>query len=109
MGNTRPISHVAAETGISRACASKWMARYREHGELGLLDRPSVPHHQPTSDAAWWILRSARPDKAGVGIGGHQLHPEQARATSPRKKVSQPAPSSAEVTSCPGFRGSRRR
>jgi len=23
------------------------MARYREHGELGLLDCPSVPHHQP--------------------------------------------------------------
>ena len=49
---TRPLSHVAAEMGISRACASKWMARYREHGELGLLDRPSVPHHQPTATPA---------------------------------------------------------
>ncbi|HRF38594.1 MAG TPA: copper homeostasis protein CutC [Saprospiraceae bacterium] len=54
---TRPLSHVAAEMGISRACASKWMARYREHGELGLLDRPSVPHHQPTATPAETVTR----------------------------------------------------
>lgn len=46
---TRPIAHVAAEMGISRACASKWVNRYRRHGELGLVDRSSVPHHQPTA------------------------------------------------------------
>jgi hypothetical protein len=34
----RPISHVAAEMGISRACASKWVNRRRRHGELGLHD-----------------------------------------------------------------------
>ncbi|NKV51970.1 helix-turn-helix domain-containing protein [Rhodococcus hoagii] len=33
--------------GISRACASKWVHRYREFGESGLLDRPSIPHRQP--------------------------------------------------------------
>ena len=54
---TRPLSHVAAEMGISRACASKWMARYREHGELGLLDRPSIPHHQPTATPAETVAR----------------------------------------------------
>ncbi|MBF4478287.1 helix-turn-helix domain-containing protein, partial [Rhodococcus rhodochrous] len=54
---TRPLSHVAAEMGISRSCASKWMARYREHGELGLLDRPSVPHHQPTATPAETVAR----------------------------------------------------
>lgn len=32
---TRPIAHVAAEMGISRACASKWVNRYRRRGELG--------------------------------------------------------------------------
>ncbi|MCD2115145.1 helix-turn-helix domain-containing protein, partial [Rhodococcus rhodochrous] len=37
--------------------ASKWMARYREHGELGLLDRPSVPHHQPTATPAETVAR----------------------------------------------------
>ncbi|MFD8413994.1 IS481 family transposase [Streptomyces sp. NPDC059650] len=46
---TRPIAHVAAEMGISRACASKWVNRYRRHGELGLLDRSSTPRRQPTA------------------------------------------------------------
>ncbi|MGW5921674.1 IS481 family transposase [Nocardia fluminea] len=46
---TRPIAHVAAEMGVSRACASKWVNRYRRLGELGLADRSSVPHHQPTA------------------------------------------------------------
>jgi transposase len=44
----RPIAHIAAEMGISRACASKWVNRYRQYGELGLHDRSSTPHRQPT-------------------------------------------------------------
>lgn len=47
----RPITHVAAEMGISRACASKWINRYRQYGELGLHDRSSAPNHQPTATA----------------------------------------------------------
>jgi len=35
--------------GISRACASKWVHRHREFGDLGLEDRPSVPHRQPSA------------------------------------------------------------
>ncbi|MFA7431727.1 MAG: IS481 family transposase [Rhodospirillaceae bacterium] len=54
---TRPIAHVAAEMGISRACASKWVARYRQFGELGLLDRPSVPRRQPTATPAAVVAR----------------------------------------------------
>jgi transposase len=46
---TRPIAHVAAEMGISRATASKWVNRYRRHGELGLVDHSSVPARQPTA------------------------------------------------------------
>jgi len=53
----RPISHVAAEMGISRACASKWVNRWRRHGELGLHDRPSTPHHSPDATPAWVIER----------------------------------------------------
>ncbi len=45
---TRPISHVAAEAGVSRACLSKWKNRYDTHGEAGLRDRPSVPLCSPT-------------------------------------------------------------
>lgn len=53
----RPIAHVAAEMGISRQCASKWVARFRQFGELGLTDRPSTPHHQPTATPAETVTR----------------------------------------------------
>lgn len=53
----RPIAHVAAEMGISRACASKWVNRHRRHGELGLHDRPSVPHRQPAATPAVVVVR----------------------------------------------------
>jgi transposase InsO family protein len=53
----RPIAHVAAEMGISRQCASKWVNRHRRFGEAGLLDRPSVPHRQPTATPAQIVTR----------------------------------------------------
>jgi transposase InsO family protein len=43
--------------GISRACASKWVNRWRRYGELGLVDRPSVPRHSPTATPAWVIAQ----------------------------------------------------
>lgn len=46
---TRPIAHVAAEMGISRATASKWVNRYKQHCELGLVNRSSTPARQPTA------------------------------------------------------------
>lgn len=46
---TRPLAHVAAEMGISRATASKWVGRYRRFGEVGLHDRASTPIRQPTA------------------------------------------------------------
>lgn len=52
---TRPIAHVAAEMGISRACASKWVDRWCRHGEPGLLDRPSSPHRSPNATPAWVV------------------------------------------------------
>lgn len=44
---TRPIAHVAAEAGISRACLSKWNKRYEQHGPDGLEDRSSTPWTSP--------------------------------------------------------------
>ena len=32
---------------MSRQCLSKWKNRYDQHGEAGLVDRPSVPHRSP--------------------------------------------------------------
>ena len=48
----RPRAHVAAEMGISRQCASRWIARYLAEGEPGLRDRSSRPHRLPTRTAA---------------------------------------------------------
>ena len=53
----RPIAHVAAEMGISRTCASKWVNRYRQFGELALADRPSKPHQQPTATSGAVVAR----------------------------------------------------
>ncbi|MFI5436466.1 IS481 family transposase [Rhodococcus baikonurensis] len=49
---SRPIAHVAAEMGISRQCASKWVNRFKQFGDLGLQDRSSTPIHQPTATTA---------------------------------------------------------
>ncbi len=43
----RPAAHVAAEMGISRATAYKWLARYRAEGVAGLTDRSSRPRTSP--------------------------------------------------------------
>lgn len=43
----RPVAHVAAEAGISRRCLAKWYARWRAHGEDGLLDHSSRPTTSP--------------------------------------------------------------
>jgi transposase InsO family protein len=43
----RPVAHVAKELGVSRQCAHRWVNRYREAGEVGLLDRSSRPHRCP--------------------------------------------------------------
>ena len=44
----RPRAHVAAELGISRQCAGRWVARYLAEGESGLQERSSRPRNCPT-------------------------------------------------------------
>jgi transposase InsO family protein len=48
----RPVAHVAAEMGISRATAHKWLRRWRAEGEAGLHDRASRPHTTPHRTSA---------------------------------------------------------
>lgn len=43
----RPVSHVAAEAGVSRKCLAKWYSRWQSAGDAGLLDHPSVPVNSP--------------------------------------------------------------
>jgi transposase InsO family protein len=46
----RPREILAAEFAVSTRTVSKWVARYRAEGELGLLDRSSAPR---------WVHRTA--------------------------------------------------
>jgi len=48
----RPLAHVAAEAGLSRACLTKWRDRYAAEGEEGLIDRTSAPYARPTQAPA---------------------------------------------------------
>ncbi|WP_405670946.1 IS481 family transposase [Streptomyces sp. NBC_01530] len=48
----RPVAHVAAEMGISRPTAHKWIRRWHSEGESGLIDRPSRPRTTPHRTAA---------------------------------------------------------
>src|SRR5699024_8498632 len=52
---TRPVPPVAAAMGISRACASRWVNRWRRHGDSGLRDRSSTPHRSPNVTPAWVV------------------------------------------------------
>ena len=57
---TRPIAHVAAEIGISRATASKWVNRYKQFGDLGLIDQSSTPLRQVTATDGAVVARIER-------------------------------------------------
>lgn len=41
------VAHAAKAQGVSRQCAHRWIKRFREEGEPGLLDRSSRPRHCP--------------------------------------------------------------
>ncbi|MGW1399877.1 IS481 family transposase [Streptomyces sp. NPDC002405] len=73
----RPVAHVAAEMGVSRPTAHKWIRRWRSEGESGLLDRSSRPRRTPhrtaaTTEAAVCGLRRDRklgPARIGPILG----------------------------------------
>ncbi len=73
----RPVAHVAAELGISRVTAHKWVRRWRAEGEAGLADRSSkpltTPHRTPAViEARVCDLRRARklgPARIGPVLG----------------------------------------
>lgn len=41
------ITELCAMRGISRACAHKWIRRWKEYGESGLEELSRTPHHSP--------------------------------------------------------------
>ncbi|MEV3998686.1 IS481 family transposase [Streptomyces halstedii] len=56
----RPVAHVAAEMGISRPTAHKWLRRWHCEGEGGLIDRSSRPHRTPHRTTAATEARICR-------------------------------------------------
>ncbi|KPC64657.1 IS481 family transposase [Streptomyces chattanoogensis] len=64
----RPIAHVAAEMGISRTTAHKWLRRFVAEGEPGLRDRSSRPHttpHRTPADTETRVCRLRQDRKLG--------------------------------------------
>jgi transposase len=43
-----PLRRAAQRFQVSVPTASRWAGRYREHGVVGMTDRPSRPHRSPT-------------------------------------------------------------
>lgn len=76
----RPIAHVAAEAGISRRCLAKWYARWRSHGENGLLDHSSRPHaspartSEPLADLVEALRRQTKHGPARLAADLKRLH-----------------------------------
>ncbi|MEU9879004.1 helix-turn-helix domain-containing protein [Streptomyces phaeochromogenes] len=77
----RPIAHIAAEAGISRRClAAKWHARWRTHGEDGLLAPSSRPSAGPTrtsegiADLVEALRRQTRYGPARLAAELERLH-----------------------------------
>ncbi|MFD6174352.1 IS481 family transposase [Streptomyces coeruleorubidus] len=66
----RPVAHVAAEMGISRVTAHKWIRRWRSEGEPGLHDRPSRPRTTPHPGSSG---DASVPTAAGSKLGPARL------------------------------------
>ena len=66
----RPVTHVAAEMGISRPTAYKWWGRWRDEGPDGLVDRSSRPHscpHRSSPEIEAQVIELRRELKRGPG------------------------------------------
>jgi transposase InsO family protein len=72
----RPAAHVAAEMGISRATAYKWLRRFETEGASGFEDRSSRPHRSPRRTSLvveGRVLALRRARKFGPARIGYEL------------------------------------
>jgi transposase InsO family protein len=73
-----PVTEAAAAAGLSRRSAFKWLRRYRDQGEAGLVDRSSRPHRMPRATPAEWrqlILELRRARMTGARIAAQLQRP----------------------------------
>jgi transposase InsO family protein len=64
----RPVAHVVKELGCSRQTGYRWLARWREHGPAGLVDRRSGPRRPPrrlSADVEAAVLESRASSRRG--------------------------------------------
>lgn len=59
------VTAAAEAAGVSERTIYRWLARYRDYGEAGLIDRPSVARHQP---------RKTPPDRVAAICALRRLH-----------------------------------
>lgn len=64
------VTAAAQAANVSRQTASKWVARYRELGDVGLGDRSIRPHRIPTQLSGSLVRRIARLRRHGLGLTG---------------------------------------
>jgi hypothetical protein len=90
----RPVAHVAAELGVSRATGYKWWRRWREEGAAGLHSRSSRPRTCPTKtpdDVEQRVLALRRERRLGpariagaLGLAPSTVHRVLTRHAMPR-------------------------
>lgn len=68
----RPVAHVAKELGVSRQCAHRWVARFRERGAAGLIDRSSAPRNRPTAISSV-VVTGLLASREGERLGRDEL------------------------------------
>jgi len=59
------VAAAAEAAGVTERTIYRWLARFRDHGEAGLIDRPSVARHQP---------RKTPPDRVSAICALRRLH-----------------------------------
>jgi transposase InsO family protein len=72
------VERAAAAAGLSRRSAFKWLKRFREQGEAGLVDRSSRPHRMPHATPPEWqqqILELRQTRMTGARIAAQLQRP----------------------------------
>ena len=70
------VAHAAKAQGVSRQCAHRWVNRFDDYGEAGLLDRSSRPHHCPGQtrpEVEEQVLSCRREERRGQDWIGPEL------------------------------------
>jgi transposase InsO family protein len=66
------VTAAAAAAGVSRQTASKWVNRFRDHGDPGLANRSTRPHRSPARLATRHVARIVRA-RMRLRWGPHRL------------------------------------